>query len=374
MGEHTRPGPAGQALDLAPRRRGGFTVTVDLCTWDLTVFRVHPDAGGRPVFVARREDEVRDFLRDLDAGRRDADLLAALARPPRRRLARPPRPRRDLRLGVEHEYRLHGPEGRVDVRGVIDGLDLGVRADPTDPHAQRGPWGGVVTADGAEAEVATPPVVAGPGAAADVVELARRGRDTLERSLAAALGGGHHLEGYSTHLNVSAPRWGDRGLATTFATVFAPALMLLLDRPTSPGLLVRPRPGRLELGGEFCDGEELEVALVFALGAVLACRGRQGRAARRLAVDLALQPARERYGWYVDRRSVGADLYEGGRGTALSRRGSGEVVTAGRHLEQAWALARARLAPLVGDDELARVDAVVGGTAPLPRPQEGEAS
>ncbi len=370
MGERTGRERAVDDLDLSPRRRPGFTVHVDLCTWDLTVFRVDPAGGGRSVFVARREDEVRDFLRRLDAGRRDADLLAALARPPRRRLARPPRPRRDLRLGVEHEYRVHGPDGPVDFRAVVDGLDLGVRADPTDPHAQRGRWGGVVTADGAEAEVATPPVLAGPGATAEVAALARRGRDALR----AALGEDHRLEGYSTHLNVSAPRRGDRRLAMLFATVFAPSLMLLLDRTTSPGLLVRPRPGRLELGGEFCEGEDLEVALVFALGAVRAAHGLPGRAARRLAVDVTLEPARERYGWYVDRRAVGADLYERGRGTPLSRTRSGQVVTAGRHLEQTWALARDRLDGLVGDDLLARVDTVVHGTGALPRGQEGTAS
>lgn len=370
MGERTGPDPDVEGLDLRARRRPGFTVSVDLCTWDLTVFRVEPATGGRPVFVARREDEVRAFLRDLDSGHRDADLLAALARPPRRRLARPPRRRRDLRLGVEHEYRVHGPDGRVDFREVVGNLDLGIRADPTDPRAQRGPWGGVVTADGAEAEVATPPVVVGVGAAAAVVALARSGRGVLE----TALGDGHQLEGYSTHLNVSAPRRGDRRLATLFATVFAPAVMLLLDRPTSPGLLVRPRPGRLELGGEFCDGDELEVALTFALGGVLACRGRHGVSARRLALDVDLEPARERYGWYVDRRAAGHDLYALGRGTPLSRTRSGEVVTAGRHLEQTWGLARARLGGLVGAEELARVDAVVGSADPLPRPQEGDAS
>jgi hypothetical protein len=35
---------------------------------------------------------------------------------------------------------------------------------------------------------------------------------------------------------------------------FAPALMFLLDAATSPGLLVRPRHGRLEFGGEYAEG------------------------------------------------------------------------------------------------------------------------
>ncbi len=68
------------------------------------------------------------------------------------------------------------------------------------------------------------------------------------------------------------------------------------------------------------------------------------------------------------------DLYDLGRATPLSRNRSGEVVTAGRHLEQTWGLARARLGGLVGAEELARVDAVVASADPLPRPQEGAAS
>lgn len=371
MAERTRADVASFALDLRPREREGFSVAVHLCTWDLVVFRVDPDGGGPPVFVARSEHDVRDFLRDLDRGARDAELLAALRRRPRARLTRRPRRAHALRLGVEHEYRVHGPGGIVDVRTVIDGLDLGVRADPTDPHAQRGTWGGIVTADGAEAEVATPPVLVGPGAVARVADLAMLGR----AHLAAALGVDHRLEGYSTHLNVSASRHGERSRAALFARTFAPALMLLLDRPTSPGLLVRPRPGRLELGGEYADGGDLEVALLFALGATLALgSARDRRSCRALTLDLVAEPARERYGWYVDRRAAGPDLYALGRDTPLRRSATGVIVTAGRHLEDAWAVARARLVGLLPDEELVRVDDVVGGTPFLPRPQDGVAS
>lgn len=380
MGDRTRPDLSGYALDLRPRARPGFSVRPHLCTWDLVVLRVEAVGGGSPVFVAKDDGGVRDFLRDLDAGRLDADLLAALRRPPRRRLGRPPRrrlgrgPRRGSgrRLGIEHEYRVHGADGPIDVRDHLDDLDLGVRADPTDPHAQRGPWGGVVTADGAEAEVATPPVTVAPGAVAEVAGLAAAGRDVL----AEALGHGHRLEGYSTHLNVSAPRRGDVRLATRFATTFAPPLMLLLDRTTSPGLLVRPRPGRLELGGEFADGADLEVALTFALGAVLAsaARGRGRRQVTGLRVEVDLEPARERFGWYVDRSAVGCDLYALGRTAPLRLVAAGGSITAGEHLERTWELARARLVGVLDDEAIGLVDDVVTGSAPLPRPQDGVAS
>ena len=62
--------------------------------------------------------------------------------------------------GVEREWRVVRRNGAaVDFRELVDRLPLdGRRLDPDDPHAHRCRWGGVVTADGREAEVATPPV------------------------------------------------------------------------------------------------------------------------------------------------------------------------------------------------------------------------
>lgn len=176
---------ARHAVDLRTRHRPGYTLLTHLCSWDVVVFRVEPSTAGPAIFVAKAHGEVRGFIDDVDAGRRDADLVATLRRPPRRALRRPPGPRQQLRTGVEHEYLVLGPSGRVDVRTLVDGLDLGVRADPTDPHAQRCAWGGVVTADGREAEVATPPVDVAAGAAAEVVALAAMGRSVLATALGA---------------------------------------------------------------------------------------------------------------------------------------------------------------------------------------------
>lgn len=357
-------------VDLRMRHRPGFTVHAHTCTWEVVVLRVEALDGGAAVFVAQPHERLRAFMADLDAGRRDVDLAAALLHPPRRQLRRPPRGTSRPRVGVEHEYVVHGPTGRIDVRTIVDTLNLGVRADPTDPHAQRCPWGGVVTADGPEAEVATPPVDVAPGAAVQVVALAAVGR----AALAEALGDGCRLEGFSTHLNVSAPRRGEQRHALRFATVFAPSLMLLLDRSTSPGLLVRPRPGRLELGGEFADGRDLEVPLTFAIGATLAAVTMSRRVARDLAVEVSLQAAVERYGWYVDRGAFGPDLYALGRHAPLRGVRSGSCRTAGEHLQLTWDLARGALAGLVGERELAAVDGVVAGSAVLPRAQEGRAS
>jgi hypothetical protein len=265
---------------------------------------------------------------------------------------------------VEHEYVVRGPGGVLDFRTLVDTLDLGVRADPTDPHAHRGSWGGVVTADGAEAEVATPPVTIGPGATGAVAALARSGRTALEERL----GTGIRLEGYSTHVNVSAPRRGDRALALRFAHVFAPSLMLLLDRTDSPGLLVRPRPGRLELGGEFADDADLAVALTFAVGGVLASLRMRRREEEALAVELRLERAVERFGWFVSRHAPGHDLYARGRDTLLTPAAGGPRRAAGEHLALTWAAARLALVGVVDAAELAAVDAVVGDDRRLPRP------
>jgi hypothetical protein len=333
------------------------------------VLQVDPAAAGPPVFIVRADSDIRDFFRELDAGALDDSVEAALGCSGRGRLRRAPRPPRGIRIGVEHEFVVHR-EHSFDFSSIVDGLDLGIKGDPTDHHAQRGPWGGVITADGREAEVATPPVTLGPGAVSDAVALASLGRTTLER----ALGEDHWLEGYSTHLNVSAPPRGEVRRATLFASVFAPSLMLLLDRASSPGLLVRPRPGRLELGGDFAEGEALRVALTFAIGGVLAVGGREAREVRRLRVKVDLEPALERFGWYVDRSSFGCDLYELGRDAPLSLVPSNVTVPAGIHLQQTWEVARDHLSGVVEEDELRCVDAVVSGGFPLPRCQDGVAS
>ena len=54
-----------------------------------------------------------------------------------------------------------------------------------------------------------------------------------------------------------------------FSRSFAPSLMLLMDAPSSPGLLVRPRRGRLEFGGEFVTGNQLAAAVLLAAGGAI---------------------------------------------------------------------------------------------------------
>lgn len=269
------------------------------------------------------------------------------------------------RLGIEHEYQLFDGATQLDARHELSQLDIdGAHLDPADPYSMRCRWGGVITADGREAEIATPPRNLGDGGIDKVVDLAEAGG----AALAAAIGTTHSLRGYSTHLNVEIE--DHRGLAISQLLIqrFAPAIMLLLDRRDSPGLLVRPRYRRLELAGEYARTDRLRDALAFAVGAVLACdvATRSRRARSQLPAPLALRTvvSPQRFGWFVDRRAGGDDLYEHGRSTLL-RTVNGAVVRAQDILVDAWQVARGQLSPFAGRETLDRLDAIVDGRAPV---------
>ena len=270
---------------------------------------------------------------------------------------RPAGPSVGALVGLEHEFRVRLDGRQIDFRQVIHRLPIdGLRIDPADPDAYRCPWGGTITADGREAEIAIAPVTAGPAMAGRVVGTGARARTELE----AVLPPGATLEGYSTHLSVSVP---DRALERTadrFIRHFSVAMTLLLDGAASPGLLVRPRLGRLEIGGEFADGDRLAAASVFALGATRAAARRSPVAGHRLPPKLSVapQPAVERYGWFVGDAELAAPLHRDGASTPV-RLADGRSMSAGAHLVRAWSAARRELGDL-GAATLAMVDAAIG--------------
>ncbi len=278
-----------------------------------------------------------------------------------------------LHVGLEHEFRVSSLSIAVDFRSLIHGLALGQpNLDPADPNAYRLPSGAAATCDGAEAEIALPPTPVRSGFAFEVAGRAQAERTGLRSRLANDL----QLSGCSTHLSVSVPDALTQAVCQLYATTFAPGLMLLMDRHESPGLLIRPRPGRVELGGEFIDGEPLVAAMVFAVGSVLACRDALVSAVRREQdppqLEVRVEPATQRFGWYVDRTAFGDDLYSCGRSTLL-RTTSGEPLLAQTHLERSWEAAEGALAGLAAPDELALVRDVIAGARPLPTERLGEA-
>jgi hypothetical protein len=324
--------------------------------------------GDRVVYLLREQRHVGEFLDAFDAGRLDAELRQLLEHPPRRRLTRrrvrrgsPPAATGTL-VGLEHEFSIFDADAPVDFRRLIHTLPVsGVRADPTDPNAYRCRWGGVITCDGREAEIAVPPVVIGRGFVSETLSHAEKGVAELRRLMP-----GLRLEGYSTHVSVSLHERRDQRLAARYAETFAPALMLLMDRTTSPGLLIRPRPGRLELCGEHVSGDAARAVVAFAAGSVRALVRADRRALEGLGVRVRTEPARERYGLYVDRRAFGPDLYAAGRGAGLRAAPDDASRSAQDQLEAAWALARSMLARDSRDDDLDAADRMVRGELPLP--------
>jgi hypothetical protein len=270
-------------------------------------------------------------------------------------------------LGLELEFSVRSARGsRVHFGSLIHRLALdGTALDPGDPNAYWCSWGGVITSDGAEAEIATPPVRARPGFAARLEAWAHTGEAELRRAAPR----GVELDGYSAHFSAAMPAKLNDRVCRLYAETFAADLMLLIDRADSPGLLVRPRPGRTELCGEFIKDEPLAAAAAFVAGSTRACaaavRRRSARTALPPRLEVRLARAVHRYGWYVDRGAFGTDLHAAGR-RALLRRAPGGTISAQSHLELAWAAAREALADDAAASDLQAAEAMVTGSLPLP--------
>jgi len=271
---------------------------------------------------------------------------------------------RELLVGIEHEFLVVRDSARLGFDDLIHSLTLdGRRLDPTDPNAYRCSWGGVITADGREAEIATPPVSVEPGFVAE----ARAWTEVGRRSLVSALPTDVDLEGYSTHVSVSVPEHRVERIADLYVKHFSLPMMLLFDRVESPGLLVRPRSGRLELCGEFSSGAHLDAAVAFAVGSTLACtdadaRGRADRLPRRVRVKV--RPSVHRYGTFVHRRAFGPDLYTAGRSAMVRsrlRRTNADAL-----LRDATASALGALADVAGTADVTELERVAAGDVRLP--------
>ncbi len=268
-------------------------------------------------------------------------------------------------LGLEHEYRLLRDGQPIDFRELIHELPVpGRRLDPGDNNAYRCASGLALTCDDGDAEIASPPVRLQPGFSRLLEGWAAHGRDELLRLLPEGI----EARGYSTHLSASMPDELSDRVCDLYARTFAPALMLILDRADSLGILVRPRPGRLELCGEYASEARLGAAAAFVAGSARACAAAaNGEEAALLPPRLSLRPvpANGRYGLYVGRRAFGFNLYEQGRQALLPREGGGATIRAQEHLELAWQAARAALGGDTDAADLETADRIVAGSLPL---------
>ncbi len=275
-----------------------------------------------------------------------------------------PSPAAAALIGLEHEYQVRREGRQVDFRGLIHSLAVpGRRLDPGDLNAYRLDSGLALTCDEAEAEIASPPIAVAPGFAGALDGWALEGLDQVERIIPPGLA----LDGYSTHLSVSVPDAAAAAVMRLFCAGFGAALMLLLNTAESRGVYVRPRPGRLELCGDYVRGDYLRASAIFFAGAVRACAeavaGRPRGFPRLLAPELP--PATSRYGVYLGRRrAFGFDLHAQGRGGGLPL-AAGGVISVQEHLEEAWAAAKRAIERDCAPADLELVDAIAGGGKPL---------
>jgi hypothetical protein len=267
----------------------------------------------------------------------------------------------DALLGLEHEYALAQRGAPLDFRDLIHRLPVdGLRLDPGDAHAYRLRSGMVLTADGAEAEIATPPIAVQPGFGPEIQRWASHGLAYLR----SVLPRGVEVTGYSTHISVSMPVADCLDAARLYATTFAPALALLMENPASSGIYVRPRPGRLELCGDYVAGDRLMAVAVFAVGSARACAnaldGRVPISQLPPQLQLDLRPCKERFGFRVHRHAAGFDLYDQGR-TGRLRTVANTEVTVQAHLDATWRVARAALGAAASSNDLEGIEAMVRG-------------
>lgn len=199
-----------------------------------------------------------------------------------------------LRVGVEHEYQLWRAGQQVDFRTIIADLTPGLRTlDPGDPRARRLPSGVALTADGWEAELATPPLQVSTTAPGWIDALLRAERTEL--LAAGRMSGIDQMTGFSTHLNVSVNDEEVLGLGRAFAEHCLGALADILQPAECSGMFVRPRRGRLEVGGEYAEGDDLCAALIL----LVACVDSLTMKAPPPVRAPLLTPSREKFGWYA---------------------------------------------------------------------------
>jgi hypothetical protein len=267
-------------------------------------------------------------------------------------------------IGLEHEFAVGDGSGPRAFAPLLWRATLSGRAlHPDDPHAHRLLSGSVVTADDAEAEASIPPADVQPGFVNLILVAASANAQRIREIAPTDL----KVRGFSTHVSLSMSPDQVDAAASAYAERFGLALLLMTARRNSPGAFARPRAGRLELGGDYIEGQHLAALLAFAAGSARAIaaaikRGRMDQLPPLLASSLV--PAVQRYGWYIEAGSFGTDVLQRGRRGEVTTR-DGHVIGVQEYLDTAWRHARSSLAGLVSAADLAAADALIRGDLPL---------
>jgi hypothetical protein len=218
-----------------------------------------------------------------------------------------PRPILRPVVGVEQEFSLLDGDTAVDFRTFVHQIGLGQpNLDPGDPNAYRLDTGSVVTRDGDEAEIASAPMATVPGLGA----VARAWAVSETAVLADRLPAQVRLSGFSTHVSIEVPEHLATRIASMYVTRFSPGMLAAMDGPDAPGLRIRPRHRRLELCGDYVEGQRLADAVEYAAGSVAACVAAIINDTENNLPQPVLaspRPAIERPGWFIDRGSLGVE-------------------------------------------------------------------
>lgn len=271
-----------------------------------------------------------------------------------------------IMLGVEQEFDLSDGENDLDFRTLFPHAIARAQSVPfrNCDSAALLEAGYMLACDGKEAEFATAPIgLKGDGPLALAREAIRcRGHMVhLLRGLGVA-----EIRGYSTHLSVSVPAGREQELAEAIAATVAPALILLMEGRQSPGLLIRPRRGRLEIGSEYIDDpQQLAAAILTLAGAVHAYLFNEDAWAEvpRLRIRRWVE-ADMRPGIFLPRDAFGESIYEGGRSARLDLDGGGRI-RAGEVLAICTDMVLRELQHVVGAPALRTLSHLVDGTGSL---------
>lgn len=237
-------------------------------------------------------------------------------------------------IGVEQEFDLFSGESYLDFRRLFPQVVARTRSVPfrNCDSAVILDAGYMLACDGREAEFATAPVDWHGDGCLSLAREAVRCRLHMLRLLKES--GVPRVSGYSTHLSVSVPIGREWEIARAFAKTVGPALILLMEARQSPGLLIRPRRGRLEIGSEYLDDErQIAAAILLLTGAVRAYLQDPSLWRQYPRVRLKRwEAANIRPGIYLPHDAYGESLHERGRAAPLELT-NGEQITAGKILE-----------------------------------------